>query len=346
MYPLDLPVFAAPMPPAPIDVLPQPVLAGIVAPHPEFADALAGFTGVPADPVTAAEAEADTGTGKELPPEAQPTGKPLPVSLFEVLAPVVLAQPVAITVAVNAARSPMPVELPAQAQPPQEQPAHGRPVISPPVMPLADPAHHPLAEETTKAPAPPITQEGARLVAEMLALPPRSSDGAGTPIAVRDAPAAAPLPSSAFAPASAPQLAPGAQLEQLVEALAQARETGKGARGDIAVRHAEFGLLAIRLEADSGETRAQITARDPGFAPAMVAALAERANTGSADQQPQQRGQDQSWGQSGSAHGDPRQQERRQSSAETRAVHGNAASGPGSSEPDQPTRTDPHSRFA
>ncbi len=346
MYPLDLPVFAAPMPPAPIDVLPQPVLAGIVAPHPEFADALAGFTGEPADPVMAAEAEADTGTGNELPLEAQPTGNPLPLSLPEVLAPVVLAQPMAITVAVNAAQSPMPFELLAQAQPAQEQPAHGRPVIYPPVMPLADPAHHPLAEETTKAPAPPNTQEGARLVAEMLALPPRSSDGAATPIAVRDAPAAAPLPSSAFASASAPQLAPGAQLEQLVEALAQARETGKGARGDIAVRHAEFGLLAIRLEADSGETRAQITARDPGFAPAMVAALAERANAGSADQQPHHRGQDQSWGQSGSAPSDPRQQERRQGSVEARAVPGHPASAGGSPEAVSSTPADPHSRFA
>jgi hypothetical protein len=46
------------------------------------------------------------------------------------------------------------------------------------------------------------------------------------------------------------------------------------------LRHAEFGAVSLRLEATVSEGwRAVLAARDPGFVPAIQAALAERAVT-------------------------------------------------------------------
>lgn len=342
MYPLDLPVLAPSPLAAPVQAQPQPVFAGIIAPQPEFAGALAGLVALPARPVSAAEGEPDADTGSGLPDGELPTGNILPQALPEGPAPVVPPQPVMIAPAHAAPLPVLVVDPSAHTQPALTQVSFPQPSV-----PQADPRPGPVSDRTTAAAPLPGAPESAAMLAELFSVVPRSSGDSASPlIAMREAVAAAPLPSSAPAPTSGSLPPPGAQLEQLVEALAQAREAGKGARGEIAVRHGEFGLLAIRIDAEGAETRAQIIARDPGFAPAIVAALAERANTGAADQQAHQRGQDQSWGQHGAANGDARQQERRHGFAETRAMPALRPAEPVPSDPEKPARTEPHTRFA
>jgi hypothetical protein len=98
------------------------------------------------------------------------------------------------------------------------------------------------------------------------------------------------------ASAAAAQPAPDGQLETLLDSLVQARESGRAARGEIVLRHAEFGAIAVRLDQHEGDLLARISSRDPGFAPAAQAALTERPSQGVAasvdSQSAQNRSQD------------------------------------------------------
>ncbi|WP_432199736.1 hypothetical protein ACRAQ7_08485 [Erythrobacter sp. W53] len=102
---------------------------------------------------------------------------------------------------------------------------------------------------------------------------------------------------------------PQRQLETLIDNLAQARETGRAARGDIVMRHAEFGTIAVRFDHSDGDLTARMSSRDPGFAPAAQAALAERGQmvvaAASDSSLAQNRGQD---AQSQSGNGQQREQ--------------------------------------
>lgn len=56
------------------------------------------------------------------------------------------------------------------------------------------------------------------------------------------------------------------------------REALREARPAMMLNHAEFGAVSLRLEAGGSEGwRAVLASRDPGFVPAIQAALAERA---------------------------------------------------------------------
>ncbi|GMN01803.1 hypothetical protein MTsPCn3_05330 [Erythrobacter sp. MTPC3] len=66
-------------------------------------------------------------------------------------------------------------------------------------------------------------------------------------------------------------------LETLIDNLVQARENGRAARGDMILRHAEFGAVALHIDRSDADVKAVVSSRDPGFAPAAQAALAERA---------------------------------------------------------------------
>lgn len=89
---------------------------------------------------------------------------------------------------------------------------------------------------------------------------------------------------------------PHRQLETLIDNLTEARESGRSARGDVLLRHAEFGSVAMRIDQSDGEMIAKLSSRDPAFAAAAQAALNERtAITASAETSTgSQRGQDQS----------------------------------------------------
>ncbi|MEM7779344.1 MAG: hypothetical protein AAF697_03015 [Pseudomonadota bacterium] len=85
------------------------------------------------------------------------------------------------------------------------------------------------------------------------------------------------------------------QIETAIESLSGAREAGRNARPELNLRHGEFGSINVRLEAAGSDLRATLSARDPGFVPAIQAALAERlvAATSDTAASHNQRGQDQ-----------------------------------------------------
>ena len=298
MYPLDRPVMTAPPLPAPLPAVPVLSVDGPGQAFPELLAALAAPL-EPALPLAELTEDApQPEPGNELPGLADPTGNELPLALTSPLAPIALLPlPQAPSAPVSAD-----VQAAAEAAPPLPKAAVHAPDLEP------------AQEQQTAAPQR-HKPDSAAILAELSALPQRGGEAVTAigPVVpqVREAPSAPSVSGTLATPAGA-QPTPGSQLEQLVEVLMQAREAGKGARSDLMVRHAEFGMVAIRLEQADGETRAHISGRDPGFAPAVVAALAERSGTGFSEQH--QRGQDQTWGQTGGqpagTHSDARQQDR------------------------------------
>lgn len=69
---------------------------------------------------------------------------------------------------------------------------------------------------------------------------------------------------------------PVRQLETVIEQVSAARETGRTARPELSLRHSEFGLVNVKLEAGANDLRATLASRDPGFLPAFQSALTER----------------------------------------------------------------------
>lgn len=160
----------------------------------------------------------------------------------------------------------------------------------------------------------PLPPDNGVMTADLLALPPNlgasvvrrsaKAEGTAAPLAAAampvsltaSSPAPAPLPGAA-APASAPAPSPamvpeagaaqGASLaaqpsgmEAAIEQLAGLRDAARAARPEMTLRHGEFGAVSLRVEASAavpGEWRAVVASRDPGFVPAVQAALAERA---------------------------------------------------------------------
>lgn len=290
MYPLDLPVAA-----------PNSALAGAHAPSAtafltvegpqrpfpellaELATLLAGAQAAQAgggDTMAAGEGEATD--GNDLPDLAGQPGNSLPPTLAVALDPALIA-PLAV-----AATPPQPAAADTAGELPV-LPQFYQPAAS--GTPAQDGS---LSEPELAAPAEPENQPGKNLVmatlmqladlpTEQVASVARVIEPGMVAAPVRDAAAPTVLtPQGGAGQGAMP--APGSQIEQLVEALAVARQAGRDARGELALRHGEFGVVAIRLEQAEGETRAMLAGRDPGFAPAIVAALADRNSAGFADQ--------------------------------------------------------------
>ncbi len=105
------------------------------------------------------------------------------------------------------------------------------------------------------------------------------------------APAAAPSisaqPQPAITPAAAPapaeaRIAP--QQDSAITQVGELREALRAARPEMTLRHAEFGFVSLRVEATGAQDwRAVLASRDPGFVPAIQAALAERAVAASSE---------------------------------------------------------------
>jgi hypothetical protein len=107
--------------------------------------------------------------------------------------------------------------------------------------------------------------------------------------------AAAPVPVLASSPAmvsetgAAQAVTPAAvsnTIEASIEHLAGLRDAARSARPELTVRHGEFGAVSLRIEANPanpGEWRALLASRDPGFVPAVQAALALRAVAAAGD---------------------------------------------------------------
>jgi Meckel syndrome type 1 protein len=65
-------------------------------------------------------------------------------------------------------------------------------------------------------------------------------------------------------------------LDNIVENVMRGREEARAARSDVVLRHAEFGTVTARVELGAAGLTATLAARDPGFVPAVQAALQER----------------------------------------------------------------------
>lgn len=80
-------------------------------------------------------------------------------------------------------------------------------------------------------------------------------------------------------PVTAPaQPSPTTAMETTLDKLAGLRDAARSARPEVMLRHGEFGVVNVRIDATTpGDWRATLTSRDPGFVPAVQAALAERA---------------------------------------------------------------------
>ncbi len=66
--------------------------------------------------------------------------------------------------------------------------------------------------------------------------------------------------------------------------MGEIREALRAARPEMTLRHADFGFVSLRVEpTGTQDWRAVLASRDPGFVPAIHAALAERAVAATAD---------------------------------------------------------------
>lgn len=141
----------------------------------------------------------------------------------------------------------------------------------------SEPATNPLAQPAaaTSPDAAPLPSATPASVAQTPASP--------SPSVLPSAPmiAAAPEPSAAHETARS---APMSQMEETIAAVSDLRETLRAARPEMTLRHAEFGAVSLRLEATGAQDwRVVLASRDPGFVPAIQAALAERAVTAAAE---------------------------------------------------------------
>ena len=77
---------------------------------------------------------------------------------------------------------------------------------------------------------------------------------------------------------------PTPQLESTIAQVGDIREALRAARPAMTLQHAEFGAVSIRLEpAAPDQWRAVLASRDPGFVPAIQAALDARAVAAAGD---------------------------------------------------------------
>jgi hypothetical protein len=157
-----------------------------------------------------------------------------------------------------------------------------------------------------------LASAGTTATAQTLA----ASGGAATPSALMSNAVA----TTAQQPAGAPTDM-AALVDRLVEARAAAR-SGLGAQSTMAsISHADFGRVSLRFDQDDTGMNISMTSRDPGFAPAAQAALAQNPSVAASTQ-------GHGAGQSGSQQNSGQQPGQQWTQA---SFQGGAASGGGSS---------------
>lgn len=190
-------------------------------------------------------------TADRMPP-LDPGAPPPPAALLPVLRMAAVKQDAIEPAALQA----MPVTVAVEAEPEAE--------------PEANPAAPVDAHRAEAAPAARImlAQNGADMQVQFLAPPSLDARVSAAP-----APAAAPADRiDAFQGSH--------RLEELVQAIAHARETGTAQPVRATISHAEFGMLALKLTREDGGLTAQIASGDASFAPAAHAAIRAAAEAG------------------------------------------------------------------
>lgn len=174
-----------------------------------------------------------------------------------------------------AATPPPPAPAPARVAIRSDEPRAG-PVLRAERTPL--PARIALPEpesDTASTPSPAATPAEAQ--------PAATATNSQQPASITPALAPQPSVASAIAERVEPR-APAADQESAIAAVGEIREALRAARPQMTLRHAEFGAVSLRIEpSGTQDWRAVLASRDPGFVPAIHAALAERAVAATAD---------------------------------------------------------------
>lgn len=204
--------------------------------------------------------------------EEPETGQPAPAA--PIAAP--MAAPVAaplVAVLVAAANPPAPVPVSARAA----ARAGAQVTAAPPAQAEVQPLPERAALPDTPAPA------AAALLAEPVPAP-AAATAPATQAATAAAAPLAPTPAAIPVADSAEPRAPAPQQESTIAQVGELREALRAARPEMTLRHAEFGFVSLRVDAAGAEGwRAVLASRDPGFVPAIHAALADRAIAATAD---------------------------------------------------------------
>ncbi|MDZ4139920.1 MAG: hypothetical protein U1D66_13745 [Erythrobacter sp.] len=215
-----------------------------------------------------AEADADA--------EEPETGQPAPAAPIAETVATPLATPL-VAVLVAAANPPAPVPVSARAA----ARAGAQVTAAPPAQAEVQPLPERAALPDTPAPA------TAALLADPATAPAAAAAPATAPTTQAATAAAAPLapaPAAIAVADSAEPRAPAPQQESTIAQVGELREALRAARPEMTLRHAEFGFVSLRVDATGSEGwRAVLASRDPGFVPAIHAALADRAIAATAD---------------------------------------------------------------
>ena len=250
-----------------------------------------------AAPAIAEAAPAAGGTGKNLPLPLLPQAKPIDAAFTIVLTGERAATPLAETdgkglpdalaavVSGEMADEPVIAAAPRQALP-ADIPARMPTIVQPPsaaaVKPVAlaegsSPDRQPAEgenAETAQGERPAATPTIQRSETQATILTARSGGDMQVQLVAAPVHEAKPIAVAAAALPDRVDAFQGSQrLEELVQAIAHARESGHSGPVRATISHAEFGPLAVRLTREDSGMSAQIASSDAAFAPAAHAAL-------------------------------------------------------------------------
>lgn len=281
----------APLLPAPVEAASAPADEDAASADPEAAGSLPPEQAAAPDPGAAPQPVAALVLfAPVLTSDAVAAATPPPPSAFgaaSAAAPayLVAAAPALPPAASRAMAGPRPVAAPSPEAGAAPRPAPSRLSAPPAQRPAPDRGAAPA--EIAPAPVAPIPA----LAAESSALPDAGTP-APAPVATLPASLAAAFPqTAAMLPAERPAdpravaaNPPAPQLESTIAQVGNIREALRTARPAMTLQHAEFGAVSIRLEpAAPDQWRAVLASRDPGFVPAIQAALETRAIAAAAD---------------------------------------------------------------
>jgi len=238
-----------------------------------------------------------TDAGPAVTAAAAAAGLPVPAALRGPAARLLPAAPPPAMSAPDAEADPAANVLARPAQPaaPAAAPASPLPA-SGRVAATAQPAAAPvpaLAADPDPEPAPGPAPASLPAADALLDALPDAGPAASTASATATTPPASampalPLPATPLADritdSRAAGVSPAPPLESAIAQVGDIREALRAARPAMTLRHAEFGAVSIRLEpAAPDQWRAVLASRDPGFVPAIQAALDARAIAAAGD---------------------------------------------------------------
>lgn len=241
-------------------------------------------------PAAALAARTDPAPLTPAPPLARPAAPTGQVELADV--PATAPQPQTRPADPAQPRLQVDLVLPAASQPlPPAAPVAQLQVTAQPVLAQllqAAPRMAPRkgADEPSVAPSPVITSAAEPVAAVQAATPaPVLPVSAASAIAVAqpDTPPAAQPGALALAAPDAVAAPPRHDFAAVIDKLAEARELARPGRADMHVAHREFGQVSVQFELAGQALKVAMTSADPGFAPAVQAALADRPVAAMAD---------------------------------------------------------------